>query len=199
MVHKLVLSTFALLTLATCQNQKMANNSESSPTEVSTITSNTNSTPVKTNEKVPEMSDGLPPDNVAKEIAEKESAQSGIIYLKEGEKKVLPQNKMNITFKRITQDSRCPKDVNCIWAGVATAEIELLGASKKPLNILLSTMDDPNKGFHREVNFDGYTYSLVEISPELTEKKGFKANQGKYKIGVKMVKGDSGNQVLQRN
>src|ERR1035437_4759143 len=34
-----------------------------------------------------------------------------------------------ITLNKITQDSRCPKDVQCIWAGVVTVNITLTDAT----------------------------------------------------------------------
>lgn len=193
-----MLSTLGLFTLLMCQSQK-----------ASEVTNTTNipikSTPVKNsdNNGTPEMSVGLPPDKEAEKIAAQEQSNStnmaSNINLKEGQALYFKDNKTNITFKSIISDSRCPEDVNCIWAGVATAEIELLGPSKRPLTILLSTMDDTNKGFQKSVNFDGYNYSLTNVSPELTSEKGFKALKGQYKIDLKIEKGTSESTILQRN
>lgn len=199
-----MLSALGLFTLLMCQSQKA---SEVTNAEVTTNTTNMpiQSTPVKNsnNNGEPEMSAGLPPDQEAEKIAAEEQSNStnkaSNINLKEGQTLYFKDNKTNITFKRMTSDSRCPEDVNCIWAGVATAEIELLGPSKRPLTILLSTMDDANKGFQKNVNFDGYHYSLTNVSPGLTSKKGFKDLKGQYKIGLKIEKGTSESTILQRN
>lgn len=198
MLHKIILTTFGVLTLATCQSQKISQPDVQSNTTVSPTKSNLPKT--KTGE--PEMSVGLPPDEEAKRIAMEEQSNatniSGITYLKEGQTIYLKENKMTVTFKNMKEDSRCPQDVNCIWAGVATAEIELMGESKKPLTILLSTMDNPQKGQHKIVNFQEYNYSLVRVSPETTSDKGFKALKGQYKIGLKIEKGTSENTIMQR-
>ena len=170
MLHKIILSTVGLFLLGNCKNQQASANSQS---EVTTKTATT-STPVKEN-------------------------NSGIIYLKEAQSLYLKENKMKVTFKNMTEDSRCPEGVNCIWEGVATAEIELLGESKRPLTILLSTMDNPQKGHQKVANFQEYNYSLVEVSPQTTSDKGFKALKGQYKIGLKIEKGSSENPILQRN
>lgn len=192
MIHRITLSTLGLFTLLMCQSQK-----------ASEATTNTTNIPNNNNNGTPEMSVGLPPDQEAEKIAVQEQSNStnkaSTINLKEGQALYFKDNKTNITFKTIISDSRCPEEVNCIWAGVATAEIELLGPSKRPLTILLSTMDDINKGFQKSVNFDGYNYSLTNVSPGLTSEKGFKALKGQYKIGLKIEKGTSESTILQRN
>ena len=192
MIHRIMLSTLGLFTLLMCQSQK-----------ASEATTNTTNIPNNNNNGTPEMSVGLPPDQEAEKIAVQEQSNStnkaSTINLKEGQALYFKDNKTNITFKSMISDSRCPEEVNCIWAGVATAEIELLGPSKRPLTILLSTMDDINKGFQKSVNFDGYNYSLTNVSPGLTSEKGFKALKGQYKIGLKIEKGTSENPILQRN
>lgn len=170
MIHRIFLSAIGLMLLGNCTNQQAMANTQSEETTETTTTSTTVS------------------ENSA-----------GITSLKQGQTILFKENKTNITFKTMKEDSRCPKDVNCVWAGVATAQIDLVSQSKRPLTILLSTMDDANKGLNKSVNFEGYTYSLVTVSPELTSDKGFKATQGQYKIGLKIEKGTSENPILQRN
>lgn len=203
MLHKIILSSFGLLTLATCKNQnttQKSNNTEKTEVvkepKISTTTST--STPVK--EKVPEMSTGLPPDKEAIKQAEKEQNSastkknnSEIIYFKEGENQFLKEYEMNVTFKGITEDSRCPKDVNCIWEGVATAEIEVMGLATRPMMLKISTADNANKGLFKTQSFNGYNISVVSLSPETTSDKGFKALKGSYKIGLKFSKENPSN------
>lgn len=172
MIKQILLSTFGLLLLANCQNQNVS-------AENTTIKNSSASMENASNEN--------------------QSSAAGLTYLKEGQTTTMKANKTKVTFKNMKEDSRCPKDVNCVWAGVATAEIEIIGEMNRPLTILLSTMDDANKGYNKTANFEGYNYTLVEVSPELTSDKGFKATQGQYKIGLKIEKGTSENPILQRN
>ena len=211
MVHRLILTTFGILTLATCQNPKVSQSTteqESVKTETSVNSTETKVLDVTTNQTSgeskskangePEISVGLPPDKEAVEIAKKEQQNStmkntaGIIYLKEGENKFLKEYEMNVTFKKMTEDSRCPKDVNCIWTGVATAEVELMGLYTRPVTLKLSTMSDAKKGYTKSQEFNGYTITLVEVSPQTTAEKGFKALQGSYRIGLQFSKGSTG-------
>ncbi len=214
MIHRLILTSFGILTLATCQNPKVSEattEQESVKTETSVnstepkvldvTTNQTSGEPKSKANGEPEMSVGLPPDKEAVETAKKEQQNStiknteGIIYLKEGENKFLKEYEMNVTFKKMTEDSRCPKDVNCIWAGVATAEVELMGVYTRPVILKLSTLSDAKKGYSKSQEFNGYTVSLVQVSPETTSAKGFKALQGSYRIGLQFSKGTTGGQT----
>ncbi|SFB95019.1 hypothetical protein [Kaistella jeonii] len=196
MIHRIIISTFGFLALATCKNQTFSQNSNTSEkTEIATKTtvSTPKSTPVKTtNNSEPEMSTGMPPDKAAVKQAEKEASakvsQSGVIYLKEGENKFLKEYEMNVTFKKMLEDSRCPEGVNCIWAGVATAEVEVMGLATRPTIIKISTMDDSSRGYADSQDFNGYQITLSDVSPNTTSDRGFKALQGKYKIGIKIKK-----------
>ena len=196
MVHRIIISTFGFLALATCKNQTISQDSNTSEkTEISTTTpaSTPKSTPVKTsNNSEPEMSTGMPPDKAAVKQAEKEASakvsQSGVIYLKEGENKFLKEYEMNVTFKKMLEDSRCPEGVNCIWAGVATAEVEVMGLATRPVIIKISTMDDASRGYADSQDFNGYQITLSDVAPNTTSDRGFKAMQGQYKIGIKIKK-----------
>ena len=200
MIYKLLLSTFSVLTLATCQNQTMTEKNLTTSAENENTTPAT-PTPPKTAE--PEMSVGLPPDPAAVELSKQEQANSakntaGVIYLKEGENKFLKEYEMNVTFKKMTEDSRCPEGVNCVWEGVAVAEVELMGLATRPVTVRLSTMNDAKKGHTKTQDFNGHTVSLVEVAPNTTSSKGFKSIAGNYRIGLKITKGMSGSTSDQR-
>lgn len=195
MIPKIVITALGIFSLATCQNQKTSQNSTITPnSEIATNTS-TKSTPVKTNNTgEPEMSVGLPPDRDAVKTAQEEQGsssinKSGVVYLAEGENKFLKEYEMNVTFKRMVEDSRCPQGVNCVWEGVATAEIELMGLATRPMTVRISTMNSADRGYSKTQAFNGYNVSLVEVAPETTSAKGFNALKGKYKIGLRFEKG----------
>lgn len=210
MIHRLLLSSLGFLTLATCQNPKNSEKQEIPDTAektevVTTTTASSTKAQIPKTPKTdkPEMSTGLPPDKEAVETAKKEQQtavtnKAGVIYLKEGENKFLKEYEMNVTFKQMSEDSRCPKDVNCIWAGVATADVEFMGLYTRPVTLKLSTMNDAKKGYSKTQQFNGYSVSLVEVSPETTSNKGLKALKGSYRIGLKITKGASGDPTTQR-
>lgn len=53
-------------------------------------------------------------------------AEPGVAFsLHVGETAVLKGNGTRITFNKVTQESRCPTDVVCVWAGDASIDISL--------------------------------------------------------------------------
>ncbi len=198
MFYKLFLTTFSMLTLATCNTKKEVSEAETS-TEAKAVTENstvpiksgtTTTTPVKENS--PEMSNVLPPDKESQAEANQDvlNAQSGMVSLKEGENKFVKELGMNITFKKIVEDSRCPKDVNCVWEGAATAEIEVMGLETRPMTLRVSTVNQGAK-YSKMQQFNGYNITLDQLTPGTTTEKGMKQLQGTYKIVLKINKSGS--------
>jgi hypothetical protein len=111
-----------------------------------------------------------------------------IIYFNEGENKFLKEYQMNVTFKGISEDSRCPKDVTCVWAGVAVAQVEVMGVATRPMTLTLASMDNKGKNYHQSTEFNGYTISLTDVQPYPGATEGTKALNGKYKIGITIKK-----------
>lgn len=195
MIHKQLFIAIGFLAFTACQKPKVEETQKIPTTAEKTETVSTTTMPKTPKSGEPEMSVGLPPDQKALETAKKEQQNtSNVIYFKEGENKFLKEYETNVTFKQITEDSRCPKDVNCIWAGVATAEIEVMGLHTRPVTLKLSSINDANKNYRKSQNFNGFSISLVELSPETTSDKGFKSLKGSYKIGLKFSKENSENQ-----
>lgn len=193
MEYRMILAGVALITMVTCKNQT-ANQTDPQPKE--TMATNTpNSSPAKAE---PEMAPGLPPDQEAVKQAEKETKdaaanQQGVVYLSEGESKFLQQYQMNVSFRGITEDSRCPAGVDCIWEGVASAEVEVMGTATRPMVLKLSTMQDANKGYEKAQSFNGYSITLISVTPGTTSSKGFEQLRGKYKIGLKFSRSSAQN------
>ncbi len=191
MYHKLTFITFSFLFLANCQAQKT---SESTVKKTGMEQTQANSDEAMPSEAAPKMSEGFPsepkPGSKAAELNAKVAAaqNAGIVSLKEGQNIFLEEQKMNVTFKKINEDSRCPKGTNCIWEGVASVEVEFVGLATRPRTYKISTIDNASKGYEKTIVFDGYEISLVDISPFPTKKKGFEQNKGDYTIELKLEK-----------
>lgn len=117
-----------------------------------------------------------------------------IIYFTEGENKFLPEFQMNVTFKGIAEDSRCPEGTQCVWAGVAVANVEFMSITSRPVILQLSTAEVKGKDYHKTQSFNGYTISLKEIAPYPSAQEGTKSLSGKYKIAIEITKDDNQNQ-----
>jgi hypothetical protein len=68
---------------------------------------------------------------------------------------------LKIKFKNVAQDSRCPADVNCVWAGNAEVVLELT-EDKCTSALTLNTQDsnEPDKG-----KAGRYKFKLVKLDP----------------------------------
>jgi hypothetical protein len=81
------------------------------------------------------------------------------ISLPAGKQKIVTRDKLKIKFVSV-EDSRCPKEVNCVWAGNAKITIKVTnrkGESKTfDLNTNLET---------KSVKFEGYEIKLGSVVP----------------------------------
>ncbi|MBI3651194.1 MAG: hypothetical protein HY231_09130 [Acidobacteria bacterium] len=76
-----------------------------------------------------------------------------------GEQVLVKDANLKLTFSGVPEDSRCPVDVACVWAGNAKLNLALKSAKKK-LTTTINTTLEP-----RELAFKGYTIKLVRVNP----------------------------------
>ncbi|WP_333864133.1 hypothetical protein [Sphingobacterium sp.] len=125
---------------------------------------------------------------ISKKDTKSDVTDAETIYLNEGQKKSLKEFPITIKFKGISEDSRCPEGVNCIWAGVAVAEIEIMEKSTKPVQLNLATMDMQERGYQKSAYFNGYAISLQNVLPYPNAKQGTQGLKGRYKIAIGVKK-----------
>lgn len=79
-----------------------------------------------------------------------------------GEKTMSSWSDLKLTLIDVTEDSRCPIDVTCVWAGRATAVIkaEMYGAELGRVSVTLGDGDNSNLA-----PVDNYTIELIELEP----------------------------------
>jgi hypothetical protein len=66
-----------------------------------------------------------------------------------------------LTFKLITvEDSRCPPDVDCIWAGNAKVKISIAKGKSAAKMFELNTALEP-----KIISYQGYEITLKDLSP----------------------------------
>jgi len=66
---------------------------------------------------------------------------------------------ITVAFDAVTEDSRCPGDVQCLWAGNAGIRLALTGGDEAEVVIVNSTLDP------RQVSFAGYTIGYRDLRP----------------------------------
>lgn len=104
-----------------------------------------------------------------------------VVRLLETQNIFLEEHKMNITFKKVTEDSRCPMNVRCIKPGDAKLEIEVMGIATRPKKFLVST--EKNENFFV---FNGMKFTLENLYPSLSTEIGMKELQGKYVADIRI-------------
>lgn len=76
------------------------------------------------------------------------------------EKAAVKSAKLNIEFVSVTEDSRCPVDVDCVWAGNAKVQIKISKGKAAAQTFELNTNLDP-----KTITIQGYQIKLVSLDP----------------------------------
>lgn len=87
---------------------------------------------------------------------------------------------IKIKFVELIDDSRCPTDTNCVWAGNAKIKVRVTknGRSK---DLELNSNLAP-----RDVVFAGYSFKLVGLTPE--PRSNIRINRNGYVATIEMKK-----------
>jgi len=75
--------------------------------------------------------------------------------------KAVTSNGLKIEFVELVEDSRCPTDAQCVWAGNAKIKVLASKPGHKTKTVLLNTGIEP-----QSVIFAGYQIRLTGLTPE---------------------------------
>jgi len=81
------------------------------------------------------------------------------ISVRVNKQKKVSRSKLMIRFVSV-EDSRCPQDVECIWAGNAKVMIKVTNRKGASKTFELNTSLEP-----KAVTFDGYEIKLRDVTP----------------------------------
>ena len=96
------------------------------------------------------------------------------VTVKQGQKKSAPNGEFNIKFISVTEDSRCPVDANCVWAGNAKVSVKITDKNGVSKTMVMNTTMGPQGDQYR-----GWAIYLTELSP--APKSGTAIKQKAYK------------------
>ena len=82
--------------------------------------------------------------------------------LNAGRQVTVKGTKLRIRFIAVENDSRCPRDVTCVWAGNAAVQLQL-GTGRGSKTVTLNT--SKSASFVSEIEYHGYKVKLVDLSP----------------------------------
>lgn len=81
--------------------------------------------------------------------------------IKFGQQVEIKDANLRITFTSVEEDSRCPIDVLCAWAGNAKLNLEVKRSKKKFITVDMNTTLEP-----KERDYKGYRVKLVRLNPQ---------------------------------
>lgn len=85
--------------------------------------------------------------------------------VKAGETGRLADETLSVRFDRVTEDSRCPVGVQCVWEGDAGVQLTL----EKPPAAAEARVLHTSRRFGRETEYAGLVVRLVDLQPEPRE------------------------------
>lgn len=77
-----------------------------------------------------------------------------------GQSASIKEDKVIIKFKAVLEDSRCPVDAICMWAGNGKVEFELLDKTGQSKTFNLNTEEEP-----KFTIIEGYELKLLSLNP----------------------------------
>ncbi|MFN0138753.1 MAG: hypothetical protein ACKVQW_01535 [Pyrinomonadaceae bacterium] len=76
-----------------------------------------------------------------------------------GKQKTAKKSRLKIKFLEVTEDSRCPTGVDCIWAGNAKVKVQIIGARRSQIFEF-----NTNLGPKGDI-FDGWAITIDNLTP----------------------------------
>jgi len=84
-----------------------------------------------------------------------------MLELRIGATASVPGTTSSVTFVRVSNDSRCPKGVTCVWEGDAVVELRVQSPGGEPRVITLHV----NPRFEQRATIDGVVVALDRLDP----------------------------------
>ena len=106
--------------------------------------------------------------------------QAESIKVQVNTEKRAPRSKLTVRFVEMVEDSRCPTDVNCVWAGSAKIKIRV-SKNGRSHDLTLDT-----NGPSQSATAEGYTIRFVGLTP--SPKSNIRINRNGYVATLELTK-----------
>ncbi len=90
------------------------------------------------------------------------------------------KSKLSVRFVELVEDSRCPTDTNCVWAGNAKIKIRVTKYGRSH-ELTLDT-----NGPNQTVTAEGYSIKFVDLTPE--PRSNIRINRNGYVATLEAVR-----------
>ncbi len=102
------------------------------------------------------------------------------LSLRGGDEVRVENSNLRVIFARVAEDSRCPVDVTCTWAGNAKIEVGISVGMGPTHALLLNSGVEP-----QEVLWNGQRVTLLRVEPQ--RRAGRTIPFGTYRITVRLT------------
>lgn len=109
------------------------------------------------------------------------TAQAQKVSLRSSQQKTVVGTGLKVKFLSVTEDSRCPENARCIWAGVARVNVEIRKNGKPVKTFELNTNQ-----LDKTAVYEGYEIKLTSLSPY--PKDGTPIEKSKYTASFAVAK-----------
>ncbi len=101
-----------------------------------------------------------------------------------GQTATIEGEKLVIKFKAVLEDSRCPVNVVCVWAGNGKVEFEVLDIDGQNKTVILNTEEEP-----RTTTLKGHKLTLISLNPPRID--GVSISPGDYSVTLRVERKSS--------
>lgn len=95
-------------------------------------------------------------------------------------KEVVAKGGLKVAFVELVEDSRCPVDVDCIWAGNAKIKVRVTRNGRSKM-LELNTMQQGS-----QPEFGGYRFKLTGLTPKPAS--NIRINRNGYRASIELTK-----------
>lgn len=103
------------------------------------------------------------------------------MQLRVGQQKSMANGKVRVKFISVMEDSRCPSDVNCIWAGNAKVKVQVIVRGGETKIFELNTNTNAKGG-----TADAYRVQLESLTPYPRSNRKIRRND--YRLVISITK-----------
>jgi len=110
--------------------------------------------------------------------------QNSVFTLNAGQRVTIEGERLVIKFNTVYEDSRCPVNAACVWAGNGQVEFEVIDSDGQNKTVILNTEDEP-----KTVVLKNHLLKLIALNPPRTD--GLAILPKDYKVTVLVEKKSS--------
>ena len=90
------------------------------------------------------------------------------VILARGQQAVIAAESLSVKLTAIN-DSRCPAEVTCVWAGHAVVTLQASKPGMAPATLLIGTQSPRGMGLPYEASYAGFQFHLLALGPSAAE------------------------------